>query len=168
MSRYRVLIMERDARVSRVLSRIIKKMSHDPYTAGDYEHFKRLYAQTNPDLILLSLDSDDSDAANAEFLRFLVGEKTEATICLLGGANDEHFASLAQLGQSALLKMGGIIQKPLDVDSLKSRLDELMLASADNPQKKSIAAGRKEKAGRNRIASDVDRRGRRSRLLVIN
>lgn len=147
MSRYRILIVERDARVSRVLSRIATKMGHDPYTAGDYEHFKRLYMQTGPDLILLSLDSNDSDAANAEFLRFLVREKAEATICLLGNADDDHFASLAQLGQSALLKMGGIIEKPLDVDSLKSRLNELMLTSTNGAQKKSIAAGRRRKVG---------------------
>src|SRR3990172_7159547 len=142
MSRFRVLIMERDERVSRVLCRIIDKLGHDSFTAADYEHFKQLYAETKPDLILLSLDIENDADADAEFLRYLVGQKAEATVCLFGSTDDEYIASLSQFGQSARLKIGGTLRKPLDVDTLKAKLNELMPANPDDTLKKKLTANK--------------------------
>jgi DNA-binding response OmpR family regulator len=138
MNKFRILIMEHEERVCRVLCRIIKKMGVDPYSAVDYEHFKSLYKEKKPEIILLSLEINDS--SNAEFFRFLVEHKSNATIYLLSTMDDDDLSGFVKLGQSAGLKMGGILRKPLDVDSVKMKLTDLMQGERVIPIKKNLAS----------------------------
>lgn len=136
MNKTRVLIMEHEERVCRVLSRIIKRMGFEPFSAIDYENFKSLYIKHRPEIILLSLEILDND--NAEFCRYLVEQGSNATIILLSNMDEDDLSSFEKLGLSAGLNMGGILRKPIDVDSVKSKLNNIMQQNRNNLIKKNL------------------------------
>lgn len=125
-----VLIVEHDDRVCRVLSRIIKRMGYVPFPAGDYEDFKALYAEQQPATILLDLVSTGDDYT--EFFRYLVEQRSAATVILLDDLEENETSEILLFGRSAGLNMGGVLRKPVDVDAVKT-----VLGKKPGPLKKS-------------------------------
>ncbi|MBM2830718.1 MAG: histidine kinase [Gammaproteobacteria bacterium] len=140
MNTIRVLIMEHEERVCRVLCRIVKRMGYEPFPAADYEHFKALYNEAIPDIILLNLKIAGND--NTEFCRYLVEQKSPATIILLSDREEDETADLMKLGLSAGLNMGGVLRKPVDVEAVKELLAGRMPPQPSSPLKKSHEHGR--------------------------
>ena len=134
------LIVEPDERVSRVLCRIVKRMGYEPYPAADYEHFKALYNEAIPDIILLNLETAGND--NTVFCRYLVEQESTATIILLSDREEDETADLMKLGLSAGLNMGGVLRKPVDVEAVKELLAGRMPRQPSGPLKKSHEHGR--------------------------
>ena len=134
------LIVEPDERVSRVLCRIVKRMGYEPYPASDYEHFKALYNEAIPDIILLNLETAGND--NTVFCRYLVEQESTATIILLSDREEDETADLMKLGLSAGLNMGGVLRKPADVEAVKELLAGRMPPQPSSPLKKNHEQGR--------------------------
>jgi DNA-binding response OmpR family regulator len=134
-----VLIMEYEDRVSRVLCRIIKRLGMESAAADNYSSFKELYKQYNPRVILLSLDSPTNN--QAELCRYLVEQKTGATIILLSNMDEEKLLGFERTGRSAGLTMGGILRKPIDMTLIQSKLEELITPDQGNSFKKKVLSG---------------------------
>ena len=120
MQEPRVLIVEHDDRVCRVLSRIFKRMGYEAFPAIDYEGFKSLYAEQTPAIILLNTEIPGHDST--EFFRFLVEQQSPAAIILLSDLEENETSDFTELGSSAGLNMGGILRKPVDVEAVKRLL----------------------------------------------
>ena len=104
------------------------------YPAADYEHFKALYNEAIPDIILLNLETAGND--NTVFCRYLVEQESTATIILLSDREEDETADLMKLGLSAGLNMGGVLRKPVDVEAVKELLAGRMPPQPSSPLKK--------------------------------
>jgi len=129
-----VLILEQDERVCRVLGRIIKQIGFEPLAMNEYSHFKTSYLEFKPDIILLSLDNPDVD--HNKLLQDLVHQDTHMTIILLSNMDEDEIASFEKLCLVAGLNMGGILKKPIAVESVKFKLEELARKKHRQPLKK--------------------------------
>ena len=116
----RILIVEHDDRVCRVLGRIIARMGYAALAAADYDSFKTFYNEQVPAAILLNLEIAGND--NVEFCRYLVERKSPAAIILLSNMEADAATDLMKLGLSAGLNMQGVLSKPVDVEAVKEML----------------------------------------------
>ena len=140
MQEPRILIVEPDERVSRVLGRIITRMGYAAFAAIDYDSFKTLYNEQVPAAILLNLEITGND--NTVYCRYLVEQKSTATIILLSDREEDETAYLMKLGLSAGLNMGGVLRKPVDVEAVKELLAGRVPPQPSSPLKKSHEHGR--------------------------
>ena len=129
-----VLILEHEERVSRVLGRIIKQIGFVPLAVNDYLNFKSAYHEFKPDVILLSLEIPNAD--HHELLRYLLEQTPQATIILMSNMDDDEISGFEKLCLLAGLHMGGILRKPIDVESVKLKLTGLVLKKQMHPLKK--------------------------------
>ncbi|OGT70626.1 MAG: hypothetical protein A3I78_00905 [Gammaproteobacteria bacterium RIFCSPLOWO2_02_FULL_56_15] len=140
MQEHRVLIIEHDDRVCRVLGRIITRMGYAALAAADYDSFKAFYNEQVPAVILLNLEIAGND--NAEFCRYLVERKSPTAIILLSDREEDKTTDLMQLGLSAGLNMCGVLHKPVDVEAVKELLAGRVPPQPSSPLKKSHEHGR--------------------------
>jgi CheY-like chemotaxis protein len=103
MNKSSVLIMEYEDRVSRVLCRIIKRLGLEPASTDNYHDFKKLYIESRPQFILLSLDTPANN--QGELCRYLVDQKSPSTIILLSNMDEEKLLGFERNGRSAGLNM---------------------------------------------------------------
>lgn len=129
-----VLIVEQDDRVSRVLCRILKRMGYKPFPAIDYEGFKSLYADNKPAIILINMEIPGGE--NTDFFRYLVEQQSQSAVVLLSDLEGNETSEIIELGKSAGLNMGGILRKPVDVESVKQLLTERLPDNQVFPVKK--------------------------------
>ena len=120
MNKTRVLIIENEDRVSRVLCRIFKRLDLEPTSANNLHDFIGLYSKLRPEIIFLSLDTPDVD--HSELFNYLVEQQSRATIFLLSNMDEDKLANFEKIGQESGLKMGGILRKPINVDSVNAKL----------------------------------------------
>lgn len=118
-----VLILEHEERVCRVLGRIIKQLDFEPLAVNDYLDFKSSYLEFKPDIILLSLEIPDTD--HQELLHYLIEQNSHATIILTSNVDDDEISAFEKLCLWAGLDMGGILRKPIDIESVKLKLEWL-------------------------------------------
>ena len=135
MQEPRVLIVEHDDRVCRVLSRIFKRMGYEAFPAIDYEGFKNLYAEKTPAIILLDMEIPGHDST--DFFRYLVEQHSPAAVVLLSDLEENETSEFLELGKSAGLNMGDILRKPVDVEAVKQLLGGEYPETQDSPLKKS-------------------------------
>ncbi len=124
MNKIRILIMEHEKRVCRVLCRIIKRLGFESLSVNEPADFESTYAELNPDVVLLSLEIPITDLTS--LLHSLAEQHSPATIILLSNMHEHETAGLERFGQSSGLNMGGILRKPINVDSVKSKLNDLV------------------------------------------
>jgi len=116
----RVLIIEHEERVSRVLCRIFKRLDLEPTSANNYKDFIGLYSKLRPEIIFLSLDTPDGN--HSELFNYLVEQQSQATIFLLSNMDEDKLSKFEEIGQASGLNMGGILRKPIDIDSVNAKL----------------------------------------------
>jgi len=156
MQEHRVLIIEHDDRVCRVLGRIITRMGYAALAAADYDSFKAFYNEQVPAVILLNLEIAGND--NAEFCRYLVERKSPTAIILLSDREEDKTTDLMQLGLSAGLNMCGVLHKPVDVEAVKELLAGRMPRQPSSPLKKNYERGRPSRTGNRVTILDTDQR----------
>ena len=115
-----VLILEHEERVCRVLGRIIKQLGFKPLAVNEYQDFKSAYHEFKPDVILLSLEIPNVD--HQDLLRYLIAQNSRATIILVSNMDDDEISAFEKLCLMAGLDMGGILRKPVDIESVKLKL----------------------------------------------
>ena len=110
-------------RMCRVLGRIIKQIGFEPLVINEYLNFKSAYHAFKPDVILLSLEIPNVD--RHELLHYLMAQNSHATIILMSNMDEDEISSFEKLCLLAGLHMGGTLRKPIDVESVKLKLEGL-------------------------------------------
>ena len=123
MNKPSVLIMEYEDRVSKVEL-----------------YYTTCRSQSKPQFILLSLDSPTNN--QGELCHYLAQQKTRATIILLSNMDEEKLLGFERNGRNAGLNMGGILHKPIDLNSVQNKLEELITPDQGKTVKKKVLCER--------------------------
>ena len=144
MKKPRVLIMENEERVCRLLDRIINRMGFESLSVNKYPDFKASYTDLKPDVVMLSLDIPGLD--HAHLLHYLLEHDAGATVILLSNMDEDELSGIETLGQLSGLNMGGILHKPIYIDSVKSILKDVVQRNHRPAVKKSHLSGKRDHA----------------------
>ena len=140
-ARKRVLVVDDDPDVRRLVAGVVVDAGYDAQTALDGEHAIRSVVALHPDLILLDLQVPERSLAFqfAEVYRERFAAGARAPIIAISGAPDVEAVS-QQLGAS------GFLRKPFDVEELtrcvRAYLGEPTAAAESEPDLPEPAAGR--------------------------
>lgn len=120
MERNRVLIVDDDARIGRIIKRVATSLEVESSVIDDPELFESAYLTFQPNIVFMDLQMPRSDGI--ELLRWLGTIGSKASIVLMSGMDKSVVATALELGKSLNLNMGSSLNKPVDVDDLKSLL----------------------------------------------
>ena len=122
MSGNRVLIMDDDQRICRIIRRVADNLGVESFATSNPEHFDSAYLSFEPNMILLDLQMPKLDGV--ELLRKLADRHSRAAIILLSGMDKSVLETTNQLGKSLGLNMAGFLSKPMDIDDVKQILEK--------------------------------------------
>ena len=120
METNRVLIVDDDARIGRIIKRVATSLEVESSVIDDPDLFETAYLTFQPNIIFLDLQMPRLDGI--ELLRWLGTVGSNASIVLMSGMDKSVMATALELGKSLNLNMGTTLHKPVDVDDLKSLL----------------------------------------------
>ncbi len=120
MTGNRLLTVDDDPRISRLVHRVAEKIGFDSLEISDSTEFEGAFSDFKPDVILLDLNMPGTDGV--ELLRFLAGQKSRAAIFLISGVDARVIHTTARLGRELGLNMAGELHKPVEVAGLQSEL----------------------------------------------
>ena len=122
MPRTRIIAVDDDRRILRVLKRACETVGYEVHSVLDAEFFESAFSVFPPDLIFLDLNMRGIDGF--ELLRFMAREGCEASIIVVSGVDEQIMRSAHVLGLSLGLRMLEPIRKPLMVADIRRRLKE--------------------------------------------
>ena len=122
MTENRLLCVDDDPRISRLVRRVAEKIGFDTLEINDSADFERTYAEFKPDVILLDLNMPGTDGI--ELLRFLAALQSRAAIHLISGVDTRVVRTTTKLGRELGLNMGSELRKPVAVAALRETLVE--------------------------------------------
>jgi CheY-like chemotaxis protein len=113
MAGRRVLVVDDDPAIRRLVAGLLVEAGYDAQTAVDGDHALRSVVALQPDLIVLDVHVPEREMALkfAQAYRERVGPGARAPIIALSGSSD-----LLEVGQQ--LGADGFLQKPFDIDEL--------------------------------------------------
>lgn len=120
MSKNRVLIIDDDKRICRLIKRVADGLGIESLAIDDPELFESSYIDYKPNVILMDLQMPKLDGV--QLLRKLAAQSAEAAIILLSGMDKSVIETTADLGKSLGLNMVGVLGKPMDIDDVKEML----------------------------------------------
>ena len=120
MIKNKVLIVDDDLRISRLLKRIALESDVETLILNDPHSFEEIYLTYQPNIILMDLQMPQVDGI--EILRRLAELKSNAAILIISGMEKNVLETAVDLGKSLKLNMVGFLNKPIDVDSVKKVL----------------------------------------------
>ncbi len=120
MTENRLLTVDDDPRISRLVHRVAEKIGFDSLEISDSTEFESAYGEFDPDVILLDLNMPGTDGV--ELLRFLAGQQSRAAIFLISGVDARVIHTTARLGRELGLNMAGELHKPVEIAGLRSEL----------------------------------------------
>lgn len=118
----RVLVVDDDRRVGRLVSKVARSLEFDAFPMHDPREVVDAEARLRPDLILLDLTMPGRDGV--EVLRGLANARCRATVSLVSGVQEDVVETAGQLGRELGLKMGRSLHKPLSVAGILGLLNE--------------------------------------------
>lgn len=124
MSVRRLLTVDDDPRTCRIIEHVAERLDHEVFSLDQSSRFQSAYEYFKPDVVILDLCMDQVDGV--ELLRFLANRQSRAQIILMSGVDERLLATTTNLGRSMGLDMLMPIQKPVNVDVLRSRLLEIV------------------------------------------
>ena len=122
MSNNRVLIVDDDQRICRIIKRIADELGVESCAIDNPELCESTYLDYKPNIILLDLKMPKLDGV--ELLRKLAVQCSKAAIILVSGMDNSVLETTSDLGKSLGLNMAGFLNKPIDIDSVKKILDK--------------------------------------------
>jgi len=122
MPENRVLIIDDDPRICRLIKRVADKVGVEVATIDSPARFESTYKTYGPNLILMDLKMPELDGV--EILRKLAAGASEAAIILMSGMDKSVLETAEELGKSLGLNMVGVITKPIDVDHVGKMLKQ--------------------------------------------
>lgn len=122
MAGNRLLTIDDDPRISRLIRRVAEKIGFDTLEVNDSIAFESTYAEFKPNVIVLDLNMPGTDGI--ELLRFLAGLQARPAIFLISGEDTRVISTTAKLGRELGLNMAGELHKPVKIDALRGVLAE--------------------------------------------
>lgn len=120
MKENRILIVDDDPRICRLIRRIAQGLGHQTCIVDTSEEFESAFRQFQPNVIVLDLQMGEIDGII--LLRYLASQQVNASIILISGVDGCVIDSAQRYGQSVGLNIVGTLRKPIEVDELKDRL----------------------------------------------
>lgn len=117
----KVLIIDDDQRICRLIKRVADRMGVESVTIDQSVLFDSTYRDYGPNLILMDLQMPQLDGI--EILRELAAQQSEAAIILTSGMDKSVVETAEELGKSLGLNMAGILPKPIEIDRVKEVLE---------------------------------------------
>ncbi len=117
----RVLIVDDDPRICRIIKRVANKLGVESFTIDDSALFESAYLEYEPNIILMDLQMPKLDGI--ELLRKLAGQNSSSAIVLVSGMDKSVLETTEDLGKSLGLNMAGVLVKPIDIDKLNEILE---------------------------------------------
>ncbi len=120
----RMLIVDDEPEICDFLRNIATGIGYDVVTTNHAEDFKRAFAESPADVILLDLTLPGTDGI--ELLKYMAEMGTRARILIVSGF-DEGIRRMAHtIGKAKGLDMAGVLPKPLRVAELRGLLSQFM------------------------------------------
>lgn len=147
MSVKRLLIVDDDPRVCRIIERIAERSHFDVFSLDQSNRFEAAFEYFQPDAIFLDLCMDQTDGV--EILRFLSKNGTRARVVLMSGVEERLLSTTTDLGRSMGLVMEAPLRKPVDPEQIQARLEEMLASFASD------TGGRRKPITAKRIANAI-------------
>ncbi|HIM07756.1 MAG: EAL domain-containing response regulator [Gammaproteobacteria bacterium] len=122
MSKNRVLIIDDDQRICRLIKRVADGLGVESFVTDNPELFESAYLGYEPNVILMDLQMPKLDGI--ELLRKLAEYQSKAAIILASGMDKSVLETTEELGKSLGLNMFGFLNKPIDIDDVKKILEK--------------------------------------------
>ena len=117
----RVLIVDDDLRICRVIKRVATELGVESKATDDPGlNFWREIERFEPNVIFIDLQMPQIDGV--QLLRSLAEAKSTAAIVLVSGMDRSIVETSEELGKSLGLNMSGILIKPIDIDEIRDML----------------------------------------------
>ncbi|MDE2388166.1 MAG: EAL domain-containing protein [Betaproteobacteria bacterium] len=134
-SKIKILILDDDTFMLKLLSRILTKLGYTAVTTCDNgsDALQKIdHTDTRPDLILLDLNMPDMDGI--EFVRYLVDRQYHGQLILVSGEDERMLKTAEKLVHAHKIPMLGYVHKPVDPDKLSEILQGLEIEASFLPQ----------------------------------
>ncbi|MFT5446735.1 MAG: EAL domain-containing protein (putative c-di-GMP-specific phosphodiesterase class I)/ActR [Gammaproteobacteria bacterium] len=120
MSRTRIVAVDDDRRILRVLKRACETVGYEVHSVLDAEFFESSFRVFEPSLVFLDLSMNNIDGI--ELLRFIAKERRETAVVVTSGVDERLLGAAHSFGMSLGLRMLEPIRKPLIVADVRRRL----------------------------------------------
>lgn len=120
MSRTRIVAVDDDRRILRVLKRSCESVGYEVHSVLDAEFFESSFRAFDPAIVFLDLNMRNVDGV--ELLRFIAAERSDAAVVVTSGVDERLLGAAHSLGLSLGLDMLDPIRKPLIVQDVRQRL----------------------------------------------
>ena len=121
MSRTRIVTVDDDRRILRVLKRACENVGFEVHAVMDAEYFQSSLRAFEPSLVFLDLNIRNVDGA--ALLRFIAEEHHDTSVIVTSGVDECVLDEAQSMGLSLGLRMLTPIRKPLLVADVRHRLD---------------------------------------------
>lgn len=112
----RVLIIDDDQRICRIIKRVADDLGIESFAIDNPELFEATILDFQPNIIFMDLQMPKLDGV--ELLRKLADQHSEAAIILASGMDKSVIETTGELGNSLGLNMAGFLQKPIEIDTM--------------------------------------------------
>ena len=116
----RLLVVDDEPGIVRLIKRIGEGSGFEVVATEDPRTFQKAARSWHPTLIIMDLKMPGVDGI--QLLRDLAADKCAATVVLASGEDSRVLETALQLGQERGLKMRGMLQKPIRVETLRELL----------------------------------------------
>ena len=120
MEMKRVLIIDDDPRIGRIIKRVATKLQIDASVIDDSQLFESKYLTYQPDVIFMDLLMPGLDGV--ELLRTLADNNSTASVVLMSGVEKSVIGTASKMGKSMGLNMSDTLNKPICIDSVETLL----------------------------------------------
>ncbi len=122
MSRIRIVAVDDDRRILRILKQVCERVGFEVHSVQDANFFESSFRTFEPELVFLDLNMRNIDGV--ELLRHMAEERPGTTVVVIGGVNPRMLSAARTLGISLGLNMLEPISKPLMVADIRQRLKQ--------------------------------------------
>jgi len=118
----RLLAVDDEPSIGRLIKRVAESLGFDVVVTEDPAIFAKTARQWHPTVIMLDLNIPGTDGI--QLLRTLAADKSAAHVVLTSGADGRILEAAQRLGRERGLNMGGLLQKPVRIETLRDLLRE--------------------------------------------
>jgi EAL domain-containing protein (putative c-di-GMP-specific phosphodiesterase class I) len=122
----RLLVVDDEPALGRLVKTAGERAGYEVFVTKNPSAFLEKARIWNPTVIVLDLGMPGTDGI--QLLRGLAEHVCAAQVVLMSGADDKVLASAMQLGRERGLKMGGILQRPIQLATLRDFLARFQAA----------------------------------------
>lgn len=121
MSDNRVLIVDDDLRICRIIQRVATELGlESKVTVDPKTDFQLDISEFSPTVIFIDLQMPGADGV--QLIRFLAETNSKAAIVLVSGMHKSVIETSEELGKSLGLRMSGILTKPVNLEEIRDML----------------------------------------------